>query len=125
MREHADPLALVDPLHRLAANPAVPPMRRALAAQVEAELRRDLGQSAEAAAITAAQGFITRWMVVGPFDNEGRGLRPTHDPRDPPRRAPPTRPSSTRAASAPSAGASCPTCPCWATSPSTPRCAPP
>lgn len=71
LREHADPLALVDAVHSLAIDGAIPPLRRALAARLEADLRRDLGQSSEASAIVASQNFITRWLIVGPFDNEG------------------------------------------------------
>lgn len=85
LRDHVDPASLVGRVHALAASPAVPPLRRALALQVEADLRRDLGQLAEADAITRGLGYITSWWIVGPFDNEGRaGFTRTLGPEEHP-----------------------------------------
>ena len=72
LREHVDPAALVERVHAVAVNPLVPAARRALALHIESDLRRDLGQTAEAEALTRRLGYITAWRVVGPFDNEGR-----------------------------------------------------
>lgn len=85
LRDHVDPLALLERVHAFASDGTVPPARRALALHVEAEVRRDLGQSSEAEAITRGLGYMTRWAVVGPFDNEGRAgfgqtLAPENDP---------------------------------------------
>jgi len=72
LRDHVDPGTLLDRVHGLAVAPGTPPLRRALASFIEAELRRDLGQTAEADALVQRLGFITAWWVLGPFDNEGR-----------------------------------------------------
>ena len=72
LRDHVDPASLIARVHALAASPAVPALRRALATHIEAELRRDLGQHGEAEALTQSLGYLTQWWVVGPFDNEGR-----------------------------------------------------
>lgn len=72
LRDFVDPVALLDRVSALRADPTLPPLRRAVAAQLEAEIRRDLGQRAESAARLRELGWITRWSVVGPFDNEGR-----------------------------------------------------
>lgn len=73
MRDHVDPVPLADALGRLAATPAAPALWRAQSLHAQAEILRDLGATARADALVAALGYITRWSVVGPFDNEGRG----------------------------------------------------
>lgn len=72
LRDFVDPLALLDRVAALRGDLTLPPLRRAVAAQLEAELRRDIGQRAESAARVRELGWLTRWMVIGPFDNEGR-----------------------------------------------------
>jgi hypothetical protein len=72
-RDWVDPNLLLDRLQSIATAPRAPALRRALARYLEGQLRSRLGQSREAAQISEELGFITRWLVIGPFDNEGRG----------------------------------------------------
>jgi transglutaminase-like putative cysteine protease/tetratricopeptide (TPR) repeat protein len=72
LREWVDPARLLSATRALVRDPAVLPSARALATFVGAELARDLGQGPTARRDAASLGFITRWLVVGPFDNEGR-----------------------------------------------------
>ncbi|MFO0626042.1 MAG: DUF3857 domain-containing protein [Polyangiales bacterium] len=72
LRDHVDPLLLLDRVAALRTAPALPPLRRAAAAHLEAQLRWDLGQRAAATARGEELGWLTRWAIVGPFENEGR-----------------------------------------------------
>ncbi len=72
LREWADPARLLAATRALSRDPAVLPPARALATFVAAEFARDLGEAPAAERATASLGFITRWLVAGPFDNEGR-----------------------------------------------------
>ncbi|MEZ4393765.1 MAG: DUF3857 domain-containing protein [Polyangiales bacterium] len=90
LRDFVDPLLLLDRTQSLRASPALPPLRRAAAAQLEAELRRDLGQTAGSAAMLRELGWITRWSVVGPFENEGRNAFARVLPPEQDRGAPPS-----------------------------------
>lgn len=71
-RDWVDPMLLLDRLHAVATHPRAPALRRALALHMEAALRTRLGQLREAERITESLGYITHWLVIGPFDNEGR-----------------------------------------------------
>jgi len=72
LRDHVDPVPLAESLARVAALPGLLPLLRDQAVHAQAEILRDLGAIPRAEALTAGLGFVTRWSVVGPFDNEGR-----------------------------------------------------
>ncbi len=72
LRDWVDPSRLLAATRALSADASVVPSARALATFVTAELHRDLGQAAAADRAASSLGFVTRWLVAGPFDNEGR-----------------------------------------------------
>ncbi len=72
MRDHVDPVPLAEGLGRLAAQPGILPLLRDQSLHAQAEIVRDLGALPRSESIAAGLGYITRWSVVGPFDNEGR-----------------------------------------------------
>ncbi len=72
LREWVDPSRLLSLTRALSRDPAVLPSARALATFVSAEFARDLGEAPAAERAATSLGFITRWLVAGPFDNEGR-----------------------------------------------------
>lgn len=72
LRDVVDPVPLADRFGALARNAALSPALRAQASYAEAEAHRDLGAQNRANELVAALGMLTRWSVIGPFDNEGR-----------------------------------------------------
>lgn len=72
LREWIDPSRLLPITRALSRDLTVLPSARALATFVTAELQRDLGLAPTAERTAASLGFVTRWLVAGPFDNEGR-----------------------------------------------------
>jgi pimeloyl-ACP methyl ester carboxylesterase len=71
-REWTEPQVVIDRLRSVGEDARFSHERRALARYLESETRMRAGQTGEARAITEQLGFITRWLVLGPFDNEGR-----------------------------------------------------
>lgn len=71
--DQGDPSEVEEALRSLASDPRVTPPLRAYAGLLEAYARRRRGDLAGAKSRIAALGFVNRWVVAGPFDNEGKG----------------------------------------------------
>ena len=71
--DQSDPAEVEEALAALAADPRLTPPLRAYAGLLEAYARRRRGDLAGAKARITALGFVGRWVVAGPFDNEGKG----------------------------------------------------
>ena len=68
-------------LAALAADPATDPEIRSLARWHQAAHEQARGNLHKAAALVGRLGFVTRWLVIGPFDDEGkRGLDTSYPP---------------------------------------------
>ena len=71
--DQGDPSSVEEAIRELAADPHVAAPVRAYAGLLEAYARRRRGDLDGARAKTASLGYLSRWLVVGPFDNEGKG----------------------------------------------------
>ncbi|MDP9000338.1 MAG: DUF3857 domain-containing protein, partial [Myxococcota bacterium] len=79
--DRGDPIEVEEVLHDVAVDAGEPPPVRAYASLLEAYARRRRGDLDGARARIARLGFVGRWMVVGPFENEGKsGFDTTYDP---------------------------------------------
>jgi tetratricopeptide (TPR) repeat protein len=79
--DDTDPQHVEQALRTVQQSPALDASTRAYASLLSAYARRRRGDLQSAKAEIAAQGFVDQWMVVGPFDNEGRsGLDRVFDP---------------------------------------------
>lgn len=79
--DRGDPAELEEVIHEVASDKAEPAPVRAYAGLLEAYARRRRGDLDGARARVARLGYVSRWMVVGPFDNEGKaGLRFPYEP---------------------------------------------
>jgi transglutaminase-like putative cysteine protease/predicted Zn-dependent protease len=67
-----DPAAVEEVLHEVATAPGVTPPARAYAGLLEAYARRRRGDLDGAHARIARLGFVSDWMMLGPFDNDGK-----------------------------------------------------
>ncbi|MBN4050193.1 DUF3857 domain-containing protein [Desulfobulbus sp. AH-315-M07] len=70
--ETEDPNRVEAALAALASDPTIEPPLRVYASVLEAYARRRRGDITGAQKRIKALGFVDRWMVVGPFDNENR-----------------------------------------------------
>jgi tetratricopeptide (TPR) repeat protein/transglutaminase-like putative cysteine protease len=66
------PARTVSLLHALGANRRLPQSIRFYAQTYEVALLRRSGDRTRAAQLSASLGFVRRWRVLGPFDNEGK-----------------------------------------------------
>lgn len=81
--DQGDPNEVEEMLRGLATDTRVTPPLRAYAGLLEGYARRRRGDLAGAKARIAALGFVSRWVVAGPFDNEGKaGLDRAFGPED-------------------------------------------
>jgi len=71
--DQGDPAEVEEALRGLATEPRLGPPLRAYAGLLEAYARRRRGDISGAKSRIAALGFVNRWIVAGPFDNEGKG----------------------------------------------------
>lgn len=71
--DQGDPAEVEEALRAIATDGRVTPPLRAYAGLLEAYARRRRGDLAGAKARIASLGFVGRWVVAGPFDNEGKG----------------------------------------------------
>jgi tetratricopeptide (TPR) repeat protein/transglutaminase-like putative cysteine protease len=71
--DQGDPAEVEEALRTLAADARVTPPLRAYAGLLEAYARRRRGDLAGAKSRIKELGFVSRWVVAGPFDNEGKG----------------------------------------------------
>jgi cellulose synthase operon protein C len=71
--DQGDPAEVEEALRSLASDPRLSPPLRSYAGLLEAYARRRRGDLAGAKSRIARLGFVGRWVVVGPFDNEGKG----------------------------------------------------
>ncbi len=79
--ERDDPATVEEALRALSQDPAIRPPIRAYAEVLVAYARRRRGDLEGSRAILARLGFISRWMIVGPFGNEGKaGLDAPYEP---------------------------------------------
>lgn len=79
--DRADPLAVEETLRAASADLGQGPPERAYAATLAAYARLRRGDLAAARREIAALGYVNRWLVVGPFDNEGKtGFEVALDP---------------------------------------------
>lgn len=70
--DRADATHVEEALRAAAANPKLSPPARAYAATLAAYARTRRGDLEGAKREIAALGFVDRWLIVGPFDNEGK-----------------------------------------------------
>ncbi len=70
--DRGDPIAVEEVLHDVGASPELSPPARAYAALLEAYARRRRGDLDGAHARIARLGFVADWMLLGPFDNDGK-----------------------------------------------------
>ena len=75
--DRGDPAQVEEQLHAVATDSAEPAPIRAYAALLEAYARRRRGDLDGARARVDKLGYVGKWMLVGPFDNEGKGGLPT------------------------------------------------
>jgi tetratricopeptide (TPR) repeat protein len=79
--DRGDPADVEEVLHAVAKDTAEPAPARAYAGLLEAYARRRRGDLEGARARIARLGYVGKWMLVGPFDNEGKaGLAMAYDP---------------------------------------------
>jgi tetratricopeptide (TPR) repeat protein len=86
--DQGDPLEVEEALRALSADTRVTPPLRAYAGLLEAYARRRRGDLTGAKLRIKDLGFVSRWVVAGPFDNEGKGgldrsFGPEDEIRDP------------------------------------------
>ncbi len=72
-RDWVHPLRVADRMRSLSNTASLLPEHRSLARVFEARARRRLGQLREAEQTVRPLSFMTRWLVAGAIDNEGRG----------------------------------------------------
>ncbi len=70
--DQGDPSEVEEQLRGLAESPRLAPPVRAYAGLLEAYARRRRGDLDGARARVARLGYVGRWLVAGPFDNEGK-----------------------------------------------------
>ncbi len=70
--DQGDPTEVEEILHEATVDAAMAPPVRVYAGLLEAYARRRRGDLDGARARIAQLGYVGRWMVVGPFDNEGK-----------------------------------------------------
>jgi transglutaminase-like putative cysteine protease/Flp pilus assembly protein TadD len=81
--DQGDPAEVEEVLNEVEADAAVPAPTRAYAGLLSAYARRRRGDLEGARAKVARLGYVDRWMVLGPFDNEGKaGLDKSYGPED-------------------------------------------
>lgn len=79
--DRGDPAEVEEVLHEVSVDAAEPAPVRTYAALLEAYARRRRGDLDGARTRIARLGFIGRWMLVGPFDNDGKvGLGTPYEP---------------------------------------------
>jgi len=79
--DRGDPIEVEEVLHEVAVDAATPPPVRAYAGLLEAYARRRRGDLEGAHTRIARLGYVGNWMIVGPFDNDGKaGLLAEYDP---------------------------------------------
>jgi len=79
--DRGDPAEVEEMLHAVAVDAGEPAPTRAYAALLEAYARRRRGDLDGARTRIARLGYVAQWMMVGPFDNEGKtGLPATLEP---------------------------------------------
>jgi tetratricopeptide (TPR) repeat protein len=71
--DQGDPGAVEEAIDEVAADAHVAPPLRAYAGLLDAYARRRRGDLDGARSRIAALGFVRRWLLIGPFDNEGKG----------------------------------------------------
>ncbi len=71
--DQGDPAGVEEAIREVATDPQVSPPVRTYAGLLEAYARRRRGDLDGARAKTDSLGYLSRWLVVGPFDNEGKG----------------------------------------------------
>ena len=84
---HATPGLTLKILEGLRNDRALSPPRQALASALRAKLLIRAGKLVEASATIEELGYITRWRIVGPFDNEGKSGFEREEPPEAGRRA--------------------------------------
>lgn len=70
--DRGDPAEVEESLHDVASDAAEPAPVRTYAALLESYARRRRGDLDGARARIARLGFVGKWMLVGPFDNDGK-----------------------------------------------------
>ncbi|MEO8797816.1 MAG: DUF3857 domain-containing protein [Polyangiaceae bacterium] len=70
--DQVDPAVVEEALGEIADGKEATPAARAYAGLLEAYARRRRGDLEGSKARVARLGFISQWMIVGPFDNEGK-----------------------------------------------------
>jgi cellulose synthase operon protein C len=79
--DRGDPAVVEEALSELAASEREPAPLRAYASLLTAYARRRRGDLDGARARIARLGFVNRWMIIGPFDNDGKsGFSSRYDP---------------------------------------------
>ncbi len=79
--DRGDPAEVEEVLHEVASDPMEPAPVRAYAALLEAYARRRRGDLEGARGRIARLAYVDKWMVVGPFDNDGKvGFDTEYDP---------------------------------------------
>ena len=79
--DRGDPSEVEEVLHEVASDAAEPPPVRAYAALLEAYARRRRGDLEGARVRIERLAFVGKWMVVGPFENDGKiGFETPYDP---------------------------------------------
>jgi tetratricopeptide (TPR) repeat protein len=79
--DRGDPTEVEEVLHEVAADGAEPAPVRAYAGLLEAYARRRRGDLEGAHARIVGLGYVSKWMLAGPFDNDGKaGLLAEYDP---------------------------------------------
>jgi cellulose synthase operon protein C len=79
--DRGDPAEVEEVLHEVSVDATEPAPIRTYAALLEAYARRRRGDLDGARTRIAGLGFVGRWMLVGPFDNDGKaGLGTPYDP---------------------------------------------
>jgi tetratricopeptide (TPR) repeat protein len=79
--DRGDPSEVEETLHDVATDTRQPAPTRAYATLLEAYARRRRGDLDGARARIARLGYVGKWMLVGPFDNDGKaGLAEAFDP---------------------------------------------
>ncbi len=81
MWERDDPTHIEQAMEGFRADPSLDPASRAYAGLLSAYARRRRGDLEGAKALVASLGYVNRWLVLGPFDNEGKaGYARVFDP---------------------------------------------
>lgn len=81
--DQGDPQEVEASLHALSGDARIPPPLRVYSGLLEAYARRRRGDLAGAKHRIKELGFVRRWIVAGPFDNEGKtGLDRSFGPED-------------------------------------------